>query len=126
ASSPVIYDGMVIVQCDQQKNSFLLAADLKTGETLWKTPRDEISSWATPHVLPSSRRPEIVTNAPNRIRGYDPKTGKEIWSLGGSSKITAPTPIFGGNLIYVASGRALEAPIFAIHPGAGGDITLKA
>ena len=38
--------------------------------------------------------PELVTNGSNFIRGYDPKTGEELWRLGRSSKITAPTPIF--------------------------------
>jgi len=124
ASSPIIHEGTVYVQCDQQKNSFLLAVDGKTGETRWKIERDEISSWATPNVYTLGGRQELVTNAPNLIRGYDPKTGKELWRLGGSSKITAPTPIFTKDLIYVASGRRPEAPIFAIRPGASGDITM--
>lgn len=123
ASSPIIHKNMVIVQCDQQKNSFMLAADIKTGETLWKAERDEISSWASPNVFTLAGREELVTNAPNLIRGYDPKTGKELWRLGGSSRITAPTPIFTQQLIYVASGRRPDAPIFAIRPGATGDIT---
>ena len=114
----------MIVQCDQQKNSFLLAADINTGETLWKVERDEISSWATPNVFKFGSREELVTNAPNLIRGYDPKTGKELWRLGGSSKITAPTPISNQQLIYVVSGRRPEAPIFAVRPGATGDLTL--
>ena len=69
------------------------------------------------------RPPELVTNASNFVRGYDPDTGAERWRLGGSSKITAPTPIFGNGLIVVASGRAPERPIFAIRPGGSGDIT---
>jgi len=124
ASSPILHENMVIVQCDQQKNSFLMAADIRTGETLWKTERDEIPSWASPNVYTLEKRKELVTNAPNLIRGYDPGTGKELWRLGGSSKITAPTPIFTKDLIYVVSGRRPEAPIFAIRPGANGDITL--
>lgn len=124
ASSPIVHDGVVFVQCDQQKNSFLMAVDAKTGQTLWKTPREELPSWATPAVYDLGAQQELVTNAPNFIRGYDPKTGKELWRLGGSSKITAPTPIFSKDLIYVASGRRPEAPIFAIRPGAKGDITV--
>ncbi len=54
--------------------------------------------------------PELVTNASNFVRGYDPETGRELWRLGGSSKITAPTPIFANGLIFVASGRAPERP----------------
>lgn len=125
ASSPIIHAGKVIVQCDQQKGSFLLAADLKTGKTVWKTFRDELPSWGTPNVVPGKQREELVTNGSNFIRGYDPATGAELWRLGGSSKITAPTPVFGEGLIIVASGRAPERPIFAIRPGAAGDITLQ-
>lgn len=126
ASSPIIHGDLVIVQCDQQKDSFLLAADLMTGETRWRVNRDELPSWATPNVFTAGKRAELVTNAPNLIRGYDPATGEELWRLGGSSKITAPTPVFGNGLIFVASGRRPEAPIFAIRPGANGDITLPA
>jgi outer membrane protein assembly factor BamB len=68
--------------------------------------------------------PELVTNASNFIRGYDARTGRELWRLGGSSKITAPTPIFAEDLIVVASGRAPERPIFVVKPGSRGDLTL--
>jgi outer membrane protein assembly factor BamB len=64
-----------------------------------------------------------VTNSSNQIRGYDPDTGKELWRLGGSSKITAPTPVYSGELIIVASGRRPEAPIFAIRTGGQGEVT---
>lgn len=124
ASSPIIYKNLVIVQCDTQGEDFLVAADIKTGKTVWKTTRDEIPSWGTPTIYPGASRVELVTNASNFIRGYDPMTGKELWRLGGSSKITAPTPIFSDGLIVVASGRRPEAPIFVIRAGASGDITL--
>ncbi|MDT7603082.1 MAG: hypothetical protein QOF61_1079, partial [Acidobacteriota bacterium] len=126
ASSPIIYKDTVIVQCDTQTGSFLLAADLKTGKTVWKTPREELPSWGTPTIYPGKDRTELITNASNFIRGYDPATGKELWRLGGSSKITAPTPVFSGDLIVVASGRRPEAPIFVVRAGASGDITLGA
>ena len=124
ASSPIVHDGKVFVQCDQQKGSFLLAADLKTGETLWRTERDELPSWGTPTIFPDAHRPELITNGSNFIRGYNPATGAELWRLGGSSKITAPTPVWAEGLIVVASGRAPERPIFAIRAGAEGNITL--
>ena len=123
ASSPVIDDGRVYVQLDVQRGSSLQAFDLETGERLWKAARTELPSWATPTIVQGPKGKEIVTNAPNRIRGYDPATGQELWSLAGSSKITAPTPIMAGGLVFVASGRAPERPIFAIRPGARGDLT---
>lgn len=125
ASSPIIYDGKVYVQCDQQHGSYVLAADLRTGETMWKTERDELPSWGTPTIYPDQKRAELITNGSKFIRSYDPATGQELWRLSGSSKITAPTPVFADGLIIVASGRAPERPIFAIRAGADGDITLR-
>ena len=124
ASSPILFEDLVIVQCDQQKGSFLMALRLGDGETAWRADRDELPSWATPTVFPGPGGPELVTNAPNFIRGYDPRTGKELWRLGRSSKITAPTPVFDGDLVVVMSGRRPNAPIFVLKAGAKGDITL--
>jgi outer membrane protein assembly factor BamB len=94
-----------------------------SGETAWKTEREELPSWGTPTVAVTPAGPVLVTNASNFIRGYDPRDGRELWRLGGSSKITAPTPIFGEGLFVVASGRQPERPIFAIRPDARGDLT---
>ena len=126
ASSPIIWNGLVILQCDTQADSFLLALDVNTGKTVWKTAREEIPSWGTPTVAETTAGPVLVTNASNYIRGYDPRTGRELWRLGGSSKITAPTPVFTGDLFVVASGRAPERPIFAVRATARGDLTLPA
>ena len=124
ASSPIIWNGLVIVQCDTQADSFLLALNAETGETVWKTDRSELPSWGTPTIVTTPAGPELITNASNFVRGYDPKTGRELWKLGGSSKITAPTPIFADGLHIIASGRAPERPVFAVRPGARGDLTL--
>jgi outer membrane protein assembly factor BamB len=124
ASSPIIYGNTVIVQCDTQKEDFLLSVDIDTGATVWRAERDELPSWGTPTIVRGPKRVELVTNASKLIRGYDPDTGKELWRLGGSSQITAPTPVFYEDLIVVASGRRPEAPIFVVRAGASGDITL--
>ncbi len=124
ASSPIIWNGLVILQCDTQADSFLVALDGATGAIVWKTERDELPSWGTPTVATTSKGAELVTNASKFVRGYDPRTGRELWRLGRSSKITAPTPIAVGDLLIVASGRAPERPIFAVKAGARGDVTL--
>ena len=123
ATSPIIYEDLVIIQVDLHGPSFVAAYDLATGEERWRSERDELPSWSTPTVYPGTARAEVVTNSPNYIRGLDPATGRELWRLGRSSKITAPTPIFDGDLIVVASGRGPERPINVIKAGATGDIT---
>jgi outer membrane protein assembly factor BamB len=124
-SSPIIWKNLVIVQCDIQKNSFLAAFDVATGQPAWRTPREEIPSWSTPAIFENNGRAELVTQATTFIRGYDPENGRELWRLSGNSEITIPTPIVGPGIIIVTNGYRGVQPIFAIKPGASGDITPK-
>lgn len=123
-SSPILYKNLAIVQVDIQKGSFVAAYDLEDGKEVWRTQRDEIPSWATPTVFETGKGAVLVTNASRSIRGYDPKTGKELWTLKGGSEITVPTPFMAHGLIYVAAGYAPVRPIHAIRPSAAGDINL--
>ena len=125
-SSPIIWKNLVIVQCDLQKNSFVAAFDVATGRPVWRTDREEIPSWSTPAIFEVNGRAELVTQATKFTRGYDPMTGKELWRLSGNSEIAIPTPIVGPGLVIVANGYAPVQPMFAIRPGATGDITPKA
>jgi outer membrane protein assembly factor BamB len=124
-SSPIIWKNLVIVQCDIQKNSFIAAFDVASGEPVWRTVREEIPSWSTPTVYDAGGRTELVTQATGFTRGYDPATGKELWRLSGNSEIAIPTPIIAPGLIIVTNGYRGVQPIVAIKPGATGDITLK-
>jgi outer membrane protein assembly factor BamB len=126
ASSPIIYRDLVIVQADQQEDSFLAGYRLSTGKLIWRTPRDERSSWSTPSVFRGADHDELITVSPGYCRGYDPLTGQERWRLGGFSKITCPTPVQSKDLIFVMSGYRPIMPIYAIRSGAKGDITPKA
>lgn len=124
ASSPIIYKNLVIVQCDIQKNSFIAAFDLKTGKEAWRTPREEIPSWGSPTIYEGKGRVELVTNATKAARGYDPMTGKELWKMKGNPEVTATTPIAGHDLIFIVNHYRPNQPIYAIKPGATGDISL--
>jgi outer membrane protein assembly factor BamB len=119
SSSPIIHDGKVIVQADVQKHSFIAAFDVNTGAELWRTPREEISSWGTPTIFEG----QIVTNAPT-VRGYDVKTGKELWKLGPNSEVTVGTPVVGDGLVYITGGYPPVRPVYAVKPGASGDISM--
>lgn len=125
ASSPILYKDLVIIQCDLQKDSYLAAFALADGSLRWKTQRDELPSWGTPTIVESPRRTELVTNGIKAIRGYDPETGKELWSLAThNSFISGSTPVAGLDLIVVGNGYRPLRPIYAIRPGAQGDVSL--
>src|SRR5262249_19931932 len=89
-NSPVIHDGLVSLRCDLGKASFIGASRLEDGSRAWSTPRDEIPSWSTPTVWRNPKRVEVVTNAAQYARGYDPATGQELWRLAKKSEITVP------------------------------------
>jgi len=134
ASSPIIYRDAVIIQSDTNSDrrqerpaSFIAAFDLADGRERWRTLRDEDSrsSFGTPTVYDGSGRAQIVTNGGTAARAYDPDTGKELWSLAAPSDIVTPTPVASGGLIFIMSGNSGYQPIFAVRPGAVGDVTPK-
>lgn len=123
AASPIIHDGLVILQCDLSKDSFIAAFSLEDGSRVWSTPRDEIPTWSSPTIWRTPGRVEIVTNGSQYARGYDPATGRELWRLAKKSEASIPTPIAGPCVIFVTSGNRPIQPIFAIRPGAVGELT---
>src|SRR5207248_3096478 len=108
--------------------SYLVALDKKTGAQVWRVDRDEKTNWATPYVWENEQRTEIVTPGSGKVRSYD-LDGKLLWELEGMSPLTIPTPSAKFGLLYVSSGHVVFGnlwPIYAIRPGATGDISLKA
>jgi len=125
ASSPVIYDDRVVVQCDHSGESFLATFDVETGEEIWRMPRDEFSTWGSPTVINVNGSPQIIVNGYNHIGAYNFETGAEIWRMHGGGDNPVPTPVFANNLIYINSAHGKMSPIYAIKPEAKVDITLK-
>ncbi len=125
ASSPVIHNGVVIIQCDVLENSFLAAYDVKTGKELWKSPRDEYPGWCTPNIYTNEGKTYVAVNGFKHRGGYEFETGKEVWRMSGGGDIQIPTPITGNNLIYFNSAHGKSSPIMAVKTSASGDITLK-
>ena len=125
ASSPIIHDGKVIIQCDVLENSFLAAYDVKTGKELWKAERDEYPGWCTPNIYYNNGKPFVAVNGFKHRGGYDALTGKEIWRMSGGGDIQIPTPIIGKDLIYFNSAHGKVSPIMAVKTTATGDITVK-
>jgi outer membrane protein assembly factor BamB len=122
-SSPVIFDGKVLVLCDVQKDSYLAAFDLADGKELWRMPRKDVPTWGTPTVIEADETTQIVVNGWHEIAGYEFATGHNLWSLDGGGDIPVPTPIFAHGLIYLTSAHGKWRPIRAIRPNARGNIT---
>lgn len=127
ASSPVLHENRIYIINDNDDHSYLTALDKKTGADIWKVDRDEVSNWSTPFIWNNGSRTELITTGTKRVRSYD-LDGKVLWELGGMSSIVIPTPFSRHGLLYIASGYVGDQtrPVFAIRPGAKGDISLAA
>ncbi|NSW94398.1 MAG: PQQ-binding-like beta-propeller repeat protein [Bacteroidales bacterium] len=125
ASSPVIYNGILIIQCDVLENSFLATYDLQTGKEIWKISRDDYPCWCTPNIYQIGNKTLIAVNGYKHRGGYDFETGKEIWRMSGGGDVPIPTPVIGKDLIYFNSAHGPSSPILAVKKTAVGDITLK-
>lgn len=125
ASSPVIHDGVVVVQCDVLENSFLAALDIKTGKEIWRAPRDEYPTWGTPTIHVGEKQAQIIVNGFKHIGAYDFKTGKDVWKISGGGDIPVPTPVVAHDLVFINSAHGRMSPIYAVKLDAKGDISLK-
>jgi len=126
AGSPVLYKDRLYVVNDNNTQSFIAAFDKRTGAELWRVKREEVEDWSSPFVWENELRTEIVTTGMGRVRSYD-LDGKLLWELKGMTANTVPTPFAKHGLVYINSGYpgAAVRPVYAIRPGASGDISLK-
>jgi outer membrane protein assembly factor BamB len=126
ASSPVLYGSRLYILKDNEEESFLIALDKITGREIWRVKRDEPTTWSTPYIWRNMLRTEIVTSGSKKIRSYD-LNGNLLWEITRLATLAVPTPFSDDGLLYVTSGYPTDptSPVYAIRPGATGDITLK-
>lgn len=127
ASSPVLHEDRIYLVNDNEEQSYLQALDKKTGKEIWRVNRDEASNWSTPFVWENSQRKELITLGSGAVRAYD-LDGTLLWQLSGMSSITIATPYAADDLLYFSSGYVGDRkhrPVYAVRPGATGDISLK-
>jgi len=125
AGSPILYKDRVIIYQDhkgsEETTAYVGAFDKKTGKQVWKTPRVETVGWGTPIVVRAGDRDELIVSSQRKVYGYDPDTGKELWTVAGLSFEVIPTPVVAEGLVLCSSGR--QGPTIAIRPGGSGDLT---
>jgi outer membrane protein assembly factor BamB len=122
ATSPVVHGDRLVLNWDQEENSFVEVLESHSGETRWKADRDEPTSWSTPLLVEHQGRVQAVVNGTNRIRSYDLATGEVIWLCGGLTVNAIPSPVVGNDVVFCMSGYRTSAA-FAIPLDATGDIT---
>jgi outer membrane protein assembly factor BamB len=121
-ASPVLHGDRLYVVNDNERESFLVALDKRTGEEVWRVPREEKSNWSTPYVWQHEQRTELVTIGTGKVRSND-LDGGLLWELTGTSGLVSLMPLAKHGLLYLGAGYHI-GPIYAIRPGASGDITL--
>ena len=122
-SSPVIYDNTLVIVQDHERNSFITALDKRTGDVLWKTDRDERTTWFSPIIVENDGKPQVITTGTKRVRSYDLATGELVWDGDGLTANSIPSPVAADGYVYLMSGfRGSE--FRGIHLAeATGDIT---
>ncbi len=125
-SSPILYHDSVLIQCDNEQKSFLVALNKNTGDEQWRINREEKSNWATPYLWKNKLRTELVLAGGKKMRSYNPDDGTLLWEMAGSGR-TALSPVGDDELLFVDSVYWFQASpgrLAAIRAGASGDISL--
>lgn len=136
ASSPILYNGRLIIQVLHGNNttdpSYLLALDGLTGKQVWRQerPTDAIrespDAYTTPALLTSAGKTQVVISGGDYVTGHDPETGKEIWRAGGlnpgknANFRIITSPVVADGMIYAGS---RQRPLIALRAGGTGDVS---
>lgn len=124
ASSPILHQDKLLLNCDTDGEDFLLSLDKNSGRQVWKTSRDGATrAWPTPYLWDTGNGVEVVVSGSRRISSYDPSDGRMIWTVDGLTQWVTPTPVSAFGLLYVASNGPGGDVILAIRPGGKGNIT---
>ena len=123
-TSPILFGDLVIVQCDEENgaSSFIVALDKKTGKEVWKTARKVQVSWATPLLVKTATRTELITSGTETVISYDPATGKELWRHKGVESNAIPSPVANNEMVFLVAGFPAKIAL-AIRLGQNGDLT---
>jgi outer membrane protein assembly factor BamB len=122
ASTPALRGDALVLNWDNEADSFLIRLDAKTGKTRWKVPRTEPTTWSTPLIVEHKGGAQVVMNGMNKARGYDLATGKVLWEVGPLTINPIPSPVSAGGVVYCMSGYR-GSVAYAVPLDARGDLT---
>jgi outer membrane protein assembly factor BamB len=125
--SPIVVDDKLIFHADGARDPFVVALDKKTGEVIWKVPRNtdvrQTFSFCTPLLITVKGRRQLISAGSGAVSALDPNDGREFWRVGyGRGFSVVPRPVFGHGLVFIATGFN-RADLLAIRVDGEGDVT---
>jgi len=121
-ASPLLHGETVVVNWDHEGASLIVALAKRTGVELWRQPRDEVTSWATPIVVTHDGQAQVVVSGTRRVRGYDLKTGAVIWEAGGLPGNIVASPVGADGMVFAAGSYEKQTLLAIRLTGAKGEL----
>ena len=104
-STPALHGNTLVIVWDHLNGkSFVVAIDKRDGKELWRVPREEIDTWATPLIVEVNGRPQVIVPAMRRNRAYDLADGHIVWESEGLTMNAIPSPVYGDGMVFLMSG----------------------
>jgi outer membrane protein assembly factor BamB len=122
-ATPALHGRFLVHVWDHQGESFIIALDKRTGEEIWRQPRKEIDTWATPLIVTVNGKAQVITPAMNQIQAYDLATGAPVWHTAGLTMNPIPSPVAEDGLAILMSGFRGNSVKAVKLADAKGDIT---
>lgn len=132
-SSPILYGDLAILWCGPGERQFLLAVNKTSGATVWKHeeaggksgavgPKEWLGSWSSPLLTRIGNHDELILCVPKKVKGFDPKTGKQLWWCDGLGELVYASPVCSADGIVMAV-SGYYGPALAVRAGGMGDVT---
>jgi len=122
-TSPALFGDTLVINWDHEGDSFIVAINKRTGKEIWRSARDEVTSWATPIIVTHKEKPQVIVSGTDRVRGYDLTTGKIIWECGGLANNIVASPVAADGMVFVGSSYEKRVLLAINWHDAEGDIT---
>lgn len=102
-ASPIVADDKVVLVCDQNRDSFIVALGKNDGRIRWKTTRPEaLSGHSTPILYkPESGSTQILAPGSFRLDAYSAETGETVWWVNGPASEMKAVPVLGSDTVYI-------------------------
>ena len=120
--SPVLFRDLLIVNCDGTDVQYVVALDKNSGKIRWKSHRKGRMAYSTPLMIRAKGADQLVSVGGDRVVGYEPMNGKEIWWVHFNGFSNVPRPVFGQGLVFICSGYQTSR-LYAVQPEGKGDVT---